>query len=116
MKNNKQYRWDLNLKPKNKAWKVVNQNITEGSIFKGYYILSIADVTLDNLFVTFDFNSDDFVPSKKSFSKRKYEEEVSLSNIGYASRPSYDTSYTCFICGGIVAGDRCTSCMFDWDN
>jgi hypothetical protein len=133
------YRWHLKVEPWYKAWKVVNQEVQVGKKFKGYSILTIDNVT--NTPYGEHFNDlelwgkskqyNDLKPENKT--EAKYEEDfdsefweqpiseedfdfaVSTSDLGFAATPSYGQSYRCQICGGIVANDICTDCMFDWD-
>ena len=50
-----------------------------------------------------------------TFDESDFQNRVDLSGLDYAVRPVFSQAYSCDICGGIVANDRCTDCMFDWD-
>ncbi|MBB6177312.1 hypothetical protein HNQ82_002145 [Anoxybacillus tengchongensis] len=100
------YRWYLDVQPNHKAWKIVNEDIKVGEKFKGYFILSIDDITNDMS------NSNQVQHKKDPF--KEFKKPVSIEQFDFDSIPSY--SYTCQICGGVVRNDICTTCMFDWDS
>lgn len=131
------YRWHLKVEPWYKAWKVANYSISVGDVFKGYFILYIDDVTYKPYGEKFDdlklwgktTSENDFIleDSKKDqknslefwevpISEYEFDFAVETSNIGFAAYPSYSQSFRCQICGGVVANDICTDCMFDWDS
>lgn len=130
------YRWNLVVEPGRRAWNILNEVIIVGHIFKGFMILSIQDVTDPNnvleddiveLFKQYcipkfhdsdddEMDIDDDVPWNKSISLDEFDFAISTSNVGYSAQPTFSQSYRCQICGGVVAGDICTDCMFDWDS
>lgn len=109
--NQKTYRWHLRVEPGYKAWKIVNHDITPKEIFNGYFIISI-DVTTDKTSKSECIK----VPFNKPISTNAFHTSVAQSGLGFAATPSISQSYRCQMCGGIVANDICTDCMFDWDN
>jgi cold shock CspA family protein len=48
--------------------------------------------------------------------ENEFLDSVASSGAVYPAAPSFTKSYHCDICGGVVANDICTSCMFDWDS
>ncbi|OXS74183.1 hypothetical protein [Domibacillus enclensis] len=108
--NHIQYVWHLNVLPHKKAWRVANLEMNWATVFKGYLILDIEE--LDGAEVGIDEETDEDL----HISMDDFHMAVGMSGIGYAVDPLYSTSYRCQICGGIVANDICTDCMFDWDS
>lgn len=111
--NNQQYRWYLNISPSMNAWKIVNEDIRIGETFKKHLILHIEEVHKNN--ILFD-QEDEFEFWDKPIAESEFKNAIRQSNLGFAVDPIYDQSYRCQICGGIVANDICTECMFDWDS
>ncbi|WP_061810469.1 cold shock domain-containing protein [Rossellomorea vietnamensis] len=52
----------------------------------------------------------------QTITEDEFLDSVALSGAHFAAVPSFSQSYRCDICGGVVANDICTSCMFDWDS
>lgn len=126
----KLYRWHLWIKPEHKAWKIVNQEIKAGELFKEHLILTVEDVTdtpygetfpslnlwkhsSDAAFTEFDDSpdGDDHIITEEEF---KYA--LASSNVYFAGYTSRSQSYRCQICNGVVVNDICTDCCFDWDS
>lgn len=121
-KGNKTYRWYLNLEPQYKAWKIVNKHIQLGDNIKGYKIISMEEqplginVKLEELPWESDFSKESLNFWNKPIHKDEFDFYVNTSGIDFAVSPSYSQSYRCQICGGVVANNVCTECMFDWDS
>ncbi|MBN8194199.1 cold shock domain-containing protein [Bacillus sp. NTK074B] len=52
----------------------------------------------------------------QTITEDEFLDSVATSGTHYAATPSFSQSYRCDICGGVVANDICTNCMFDWDS
>lgn len=107
------YEWNITISPVKKAWKLVNKDIKVGDILNGYTILSATTVYEP---ITEDTEYDKFQWSASPISEEEFDFAVYQSNLGYTIEPSFDQSYRCQLCDGIVANDVCTNCMFDWDS
>lgn len=105
-----EYHWHLDVLPGKKAWKLAEQKIETGMMFKGFFILSIEEKVAPQSHLT-SFNS-----SQKSITKNEFDVAIDMSDFIHAVKPSFSQSYRCHICQGVVANDRCSSCMFDWDD
>lgn len=101
------YRWHLNVIPGNKAWKVVYMDLRSKTLIKGYSIIYIKDLEDNNFTVS--------KREARTFNKTDFHNKVDRSDLGYAARPLFSQAYKCDICGGVVANNICTDCMFDWD-
>lgn len=108
----KVYRWNLDVVPGKKAWKVKDQIFKIGNMVKDHYIISIEEVKE----VMNEDCSDEEEFWEQPISEDEFDFAVGDSGIGFAVNPSFGQAYRCDICGGIVASDICTSCMFDWDS
>lgn len=121
-KGNKVYRWHLDLNPQNKAWKIVNRTIEVGDNIKGYEVLHVEEKTFEHSINPKDLpwygdSSEDNLNFWKSpITKDEFNLSVDMSGIGFAIRPHHGESYRCQLCGGVVANNICTDCMFDWDS
>jgi hypothetical protein len=109
--NNLIHQWNLTIVPGKRAWKLVNKDIKVGDVLNGYKILAIKTVYEPP---TIDLDDDEWW--KRPISRKEFDMSVYMSGIGFAVEPCYEASYRCQICGGVVANDICTQCMFDWDN
>jgi hypothetical protein len=107
--NNLIHRWNLTIIPSKRAWKLAYKDINVGDVLNGYKILSIKKVYEPP---TEELDDEWDIP----ISEDEFDFAVSYSGIGFAVEPTYDESYRCPLCGGIVANDICTNCMFDWDS
>lgn len=105
-----EYRWHLDMHPGKKSWQVVNKIIEPGLIFKDHLILSVEELVAPQSSSTF-YNS-----TKKSISKSEFNFASDTLDFIHASSPLYESAYRCHICDGVVANNRCSSCMFDWDD
>lgn len=112
------YRWHLDVTPWNNAWKILNEKIEVGSIFKGHFILSIEEIEGQKSFnEKLAINDEDDLEFwEHPISEEEFDCAVQESGIGFAVSPSYGQTFRCQICGGVVANDICTECMFDWDS
>lgn len=108
---NNLYRWNLDVVPGKKAWRVRDRDFKIGYTVKGYRILSIEEIP--DLFEECCEEEEFFEPP---ISEDEFDFAVGDSGIGFAVNPSFGQAYRCDLCGGIVASDVCTSCMFDWDS
>jgi hypothetical protein len=97
------HQWNLTIIPSKRAWKLNNQEIKPGDELNGYSILSVKKKVCQ-------YND------HSSILKEDFIHSVNTSGIRFAVDPTYQAAYCCQLCGGIVANDICTECMFDWDS
>lgn len=108
----KTYRWHISTLPTKRAWKLVNIDVKAGFMISGFHILHVSKVP-----PLLQLNEDLLKTSvTKPFSEDEFQEAIYGSSFEYGVSPSYHQSFSCQICGGIVASNICTSCMFDWDS
>jgi len=110
------YQWDLIVEPHHKAWRILGENISVGQVFKGHLILSIEEVEHKMIQYKKDYPYENDYAWTRPINEDEFNFSVLQSNIGFAVAPIYEASYRCQLCGGVVANDICTACMFDWDN
>ena len=108
------YEWNLTIIPSKRAWKIVSKDLKKGDMLNGYLILFIEDVSPKYSF-KFYRDEEDY-NWKRDITEEEFQYAVASSNLGFTVYPSLSQSYRCDICGGIVANDICTDCMFDWDS
>lgn len=115
------YKWSLTIIPSKRAWKLANKQVNPGDILNGYTVIS----ALEGHYPSFTKSNNDSTPftrnswcqeEKLPISKGDFYDSVYTSGIDYAVEPSFHQAYRCDLCGGIVANDICTNCMFDWDS
>ena len=110
------YLWDLVIEPYHKAWRILGEDIYVNQIFKEHHILSIEEVDCKPIQQKNHLPYEDDYEWTRPIDRDEFNFSVLQSNIGFAVAPVYDASYRCQFCGGVVANDICTACMFDWDN